>query len=252
MANVILSVTVLGSSGMYPTADRAASGYLVELGDFRLAMDLGSGSWQNFLQVWDYGDMDGVLLTHRHPDHVTDVFQVFHARRFSQDEAMPRIPLWAPRETLECVDAFATALDESFDLRPIAPGDTIAVGDAKLSFFEMAHPVETVGVRTEIGGVTLAYTADTGPSADVEALARGADVLISEATFQDRDEPFWEGHMSAAQAAAIADRAGVGYLVLSHLPPERDLEESLDEARDAAGDTQVDLAEDGLQIEVGE
>lgn len=245
-----LSITVLGSSGMFATKERAASGYLLETSEMKLLMDCGGGTWRNLLSHIDYTGITGVILSHRHPDHVIDVFQLFHARHYGQPEKMPEIPLWAPAETLERVSAFGKEIDQSFAMSAVSPGDSIQHGRVSFGFHQMAHPPDTLGVRIETDDVVVAYSADTGPAGDVEALADSADVFICEATLQASDEE-WEGHMTAAQAGAAAAAASAKKLVLTHLPPGRDAGLSLTEAHKTSGDAQVQLASDGLKLEVG-
>ena len=117
------SVTVLGSSAWYATRDRAASGYLVDLGDRRVWLDAGGGTWVRLLDTVEFTDVDGVILTHRHPDHTIDLFQLFHARQYGGSDPMDPIPLWAPAETVDRMLAFTSQVDEAFDLRCIEPND---------------------------------------------------------------------------------------------------------------------------------
>lgn len=245
-----ISVTPLGCSAMYATEDIAASGYLIDVDGYRLWLDAGGGTWQKLLTVVDFAEVDGILLSHRHPDHTIDLFQFFHARRYGERE-LPTIPLWAPEETIGRLTAFSTELHETFDIRPIAGGEVADIGDAKASFIEMRHPVETCGLRLEHGDAVFCYTADTGPGSDFHGLGHDADVMICEATFQDSDRPWWEGHMSATQAGQMASDVGISRLVLTHLPPTRNHELSLAEATRAAGTVQVELAQPGRTIEVG-
>jgi ribonuclease BN (tRNA processing enzyme) len=247
---VSLAVTVLGSSGMFATSERACSGYLLHVGGAKLWLDAGAGTWRNLLGVIDYAQLDAVLLSHRHPDHTTDVFQAFHARHYGRSRPLQPVPLWAPSETLDRVCAFGGEIGASFDLRPIAAGETLELFGATLSFVRMAHPPETLGVRVELEGSVLAYSSDTGPSADLETLASRAHLFVCESTLQDSD-PEWEGHMTASQAGAAAARLGVERLLLTHLPPHRDASESLAQARAAGGGVAVELAHDGLRAEVG-
>ena len=242
-------MTVLGSSAMYATVERACSGYLLDLDGKKVVLDMGGGSWRNLLPLVDFGAIDGVVISHRHPDHTVDLFQMFHARRYGAPDALPTIPLWAPVETIDRIVGFAKELDEAFDLNVVADGDTIDLFGTKASFTRMAHPPETLGCRIESGGRVFAYSADTGPAADFERLAGGADLFVCEATYQESDEE-WEGHLTATQAAAIASRVGARRLVLTHLPPGRDHGLSLAEAQAAAGDVALQLAVDGLQLEV--
>ncbi len=247
-AGVSMDVTVLGSAAMYATTERACAGYLVETESRRIWLDAGAGTWRNLLQHANFTDLDGIVLSHRHPDHTSDFFQCFHARRYGGPEPLPPIPLWAPAETIERLMAYVGDLDESFEINAVAPGERVTTGDLNLSFVKMAHPVETLGVRLESGGATLAYSSDTGPDADFRALATGADVFVCEATFQDSDEE-WEGHMSASQAGRIAAELGVGELVLTHLPDGRDLGLTIAEAERTAAGVKVRLASDGLRLE---
>jgi ribonuclease BN (tRNA processing enzyme) len=246
---VSIGVTVLGSSGMFATTERACSGYLLQFDDTVVWMDAGAGSWRNLLRYVDYPRVDAIVLSHRHPDHTTDVYQAFHARHYGGLEPLEPIPLWAPAETLERLCGFGKEIQESFDLQTIAAGGALEIAGARFSFVAMVHPAETVGMRVERDGVVVAYSADTGPDADMAALARGADVFICEATLQDSDEP-WSGHTSASVAGAIAADLGVGRLLLTHLPPGRDPALSLEQARGASADVPVQLAEDCLRFEV--
>ena len=243
-----LSVTVLGSSAMYASVTRAASGYLLDLNGTTFLMDAGGGTWPNLLRSGDYRKLAGVLLSHRHPDHVIDVLQLFHARAYGDSEALPPIPLWAPQETVDHLKGFSSDLDKAFKVIPIDEETVLDLQGGRVTLARMAHPAVTFGVRVESDSGVLAYSADTGPNGAFTRLAADADVFVCEATFQDSDEG-WEGHMSASQAAVVAAKVGAKQLVLTHLPHDRDLELSLKEAR-AAGDVEVSLAEDLRRIEV--
>jgi ribonuclease Z len=63
-----------------------------------------------------------------------------------------------------------------------------------------------------------AYCSDTLPSGKVASIVEGVDLLYHEATFLDTDRHLAKetGHSTAAQAAKIAERAGVGRLVIGH------------------------------------
>ncbi len=245
-----LRVTVLGSSGMFATKDRACAGYLLEFAERRIWLDAGGGTWRNLLGHIAHDKLDGVILSHRHPDHTIDLFQAFHARHYGGAEPLPPIPLWAPAETLERVVDFSKEVAESFDVRPVAAGQTLTLFGADVSFVDMAHPAETVGVRVEVDGRVLAYSADTGPAADFVALAGDADLFVCEASFQEAD-PGWSGHLTAAEAASFGAEARVRKLLLSHLPPNRDVSVTLDQARAASPALAVELARDNMTLEVG-
>ena len=97
---------------------------------------------------------------------------------------------------------------EAYAFTTVHGGDSFEVGSISVDVVEMAHVgVHALGFRFEADGQVLAYTGDTGPCDAVVDLARGADMLLAEASYQDASElcPF---HLSAKQAAEHATTAG--------------------------------------------
>ncbi len=68
-------------------------------------------------------------------------------------------------------------------------------------------------------GRKIVYASDTRPSDRIVELARGADVLIHEATFSDEmvDRAMEDGHSTPSEAAEVALKAGVKLLILTHI-----------------------------------
>ena len=62
-----------------------------------------------------------------------------------------------------------------------------------------------------------AFVMDTGLCDNVYALAEGVDLLVIESTFLNEDKSMAEmvGHLTAAQAAAVARESGANLLVLN-------------------------------------
>ena len=82
-------------------------------------------------------------------------------------------------------------------------------------------------------GLVVAYALDTIPCAGAVALARGADALVHEATYEHAraELAHQRGHSTGVEAARVAAQAGAALLVLTHFSPSVDGERVADEAR---------------------
>jgi ribonuclease Z len=124
-------------------------------------------------------------------------------------------------------------------------GETVTLDDGRT-----VSPPDLVGAPRR--GRTLVYSGDTRPHLAVLEAARGADLLIHEATFggDETERAVETGHSTAAEAARVALEAGVRRLVLTHISPRytRDAPELLAEARAVFPETAI--ARDGMTVEV--
>jgi ribonuclease BN (tRNA processing enzyme) len=227
-------LTVIGCSGSFPGPDSPASSYLVEHEGFRLVMDLGSGALGPLQRYTSLSGVGAVCLSHLHADHCLDLCGYWVERTYGPDASGPRIPVYGPSGTARRM-AQAYGLEEepgmtgAFDFGTLEPG-TREIGPFRVTLAHMNHPVETFGFRIEAGGRALAYSADTGESAALVDLARGADLMLCEASFLDEPDLPAGLHLTARQAAQHAARAGAGRLILTHLVPWNDRRRSLEEA----------------------
>jgi ribonuclease BN (tRNA processing enzyme) len=218
-----VKLTVIGCSGSGPGPDSPASCYLVEHDGFRLVLDLGSGAFGPLQGVLDPGDIDAIFLSHLHADHCLDIapFVVWH--RYSGQVRRPRVPLYAPvgadrrLAVAYADDGVGAPITDVFDFVFVGPG-SFSLGPFQVHTARTAHPVECNAIRLQAGGRTLVYTGDTGPSADVVELARGADVLLAEAAHPEIEGLPGDLHLTGRQAGEHALAAGVGRLLITHVP----------------------------------
>jgi len=246
-----VKLQVVGSSGTFPVQGRPASGYLIEQSGTRVWCDAGPGTFVN-LPVDSYM-VDAIVISHQHPDHCSDVFTAFHTWTYCPD---PRtnVPIYAPQAVWDRVSGFldggqGSRLRETFDFTPVWTGDVVEIGDLSVSFVETDHSVPTVGSRWEAENRTLFFTGDTGPKGDWQDLARGADLLLSEAAYQERGEDDYPHHLTSAEAGRIAREVGAGRLVLTHIPPYLDVSRSVSEA-ESSFDRPVSVAVPGASFDV--
>jgi ribonuclease BN (tRNA processing enzyme) len=215
-------LTVVGCSGSGPGPKSPASSYLVEHDGFRLLLDLGNGAFGALQGLVDPDTVDAVFLTHLHADHCLDIapFVVWH--RYSGRASGRRIPLFAPAgadsRLALAYDGDGAALTDVFDFAVVTPG-SMTIGPFAVDIARTAHPVECNAVRLAVGGRSLVYTGDTGPCEQVVDLARGADVLLAEAAHPPGPGMPMGLHLTGREAGEHAAAAGVGRLLLTHVPP---------------------------------
>lgn len=214
-----MSVTPLGTGGSYAGPGNACSGYLVEAAGVRLWVDIGSGTLANVQRhVASLTDIDALAISHSHPDHWLDLPILRNALKyFVHHEGMP---LFTTGEVLALADPLGhgEGMRPTFVTQAVADGDSVEVGGLRITFSRTDHPVETLAMRIDGAGRSLAYSADTAAGWSVEALGEGIDTFICEASLL----PEHQGkapHITGAEAGAMASAAGVRRLLLTHLPP---------------------------------
>jgi ribonuclease Z len=101
-------------------------------------------------------------------------------------------------------------------------------------------------------GRTVVFTGDTRPSASVVDAAKGADLLIHEATFgeEEKERAKETGHSTAKEAAQVALAAGVKRLMMCHVSARYSMsaDELVKEAREVFPNASV--AKDGMEVDV--
>jgi ribonuclease BN (tRNA processing enzyme) len=216
-----MRLTIIGCSGSTPGPNSPASCYLLEHEGFRLLLDLGNGSFGPLQTHVDPARLDAVFLSHLHADHCLDIapFVVWH--RYSGRADGGRVPLYAPveaeRRLALAYEPDGDGLTDVFDFVPIGPG-SFDLGPFEVSLARTAHPVECYAIRLDVGGRSLVYTGDTGACERVIDLARGADVLLAEAAHPPGPGLPPNLHLTGREAGEHAAAAGVGRLLLTHVP----------------------------------
>ncbi len=245
-----MQVTIVGCAGSFPSSVSAASCYLVDADGFRLVLDLGNGALGELQRYTTLADVDAVCISHLHPDHCIDMLSYSVFQNYHPGGPRARIPVYGPAGTTDRLEqalgSHSGSIAAAFDVRELTPG-TIEIGPLRITTGRMRHPVETFGFRVEHGGRVLAYSADTGPCDDLVTLARGADVLLAEASFTDGPDLPPDLHLTARETAEHAAAAGVGELVLTHLVAWNDPATSLEQAAAAYGGP-IRLASPGQRL----
>ncbi len=248
-----MRLTVVGCSGSLAGPTSSASCYLLE-GDlegrtWRVLLDLGSGALGPLQRFVDPLSIDAVLISHLHPDHYSDISGLYVLWKYHPDGSRPPIPIWGPKGIgKQAARAYGLREDPGmsaqFDFREY-DDQPIRLGPFTISVTPVAHPITAYGLRVESTGRVLAYSGDTGPCQALVELACGADLLLAEASFVEGRDSARGVHLTGRRAGEAAAQAGVGRLVLTHIPAWNDPAATLAEAR-AAYPGPVEVAHPGM------
>ena len=286
-----LTLIFCGTGTPLPDPQRAESCLLVKAGDTLLLIDAGDGGVRKLAGWGvRLGGLEGVLLTHLHSDHVEGLAPAL-LLRWTGSAAHTPLPLIGPPGTTQLAqgynmmlaadatyrtahhgEAIAPTGGGAFAGRDAVPGEVWNKDGLVVSAFAVNHePVKPAwGYRIAYRGRTVVVSGDSAASPAIEREARGADLLVHEAlqprlvasitrgldqSGQPRTAQITRDilnyHTTPEQAAAIAQRAHVGELVLTHIAPP--LPSRLFHAAflgDAPGryDGRIRIAEDGLRL----
>jgi ribonuclease BN (tRNA processing enzyme) len=236
-------ITVLGKSPAWQDIGGACSGYLVEEHDACLLLDCGNGVFSKLRRFRDYVDVDAVVISHLHADHILDLVPYASALTYAprqqpvpvdrwpgtDNPARPRLYVPAGgREALRRVCGGGGMPEEhverAFDLREYAPADVVEVGTMRVRFHRVPHflPTCAVDVSSLNGGGRFTYGADSAPNEELVRFADGTDLLMLEATLPRPERSGMRGHLTPAEAGDHGCRAKVGRLVITHMSDEMD------------------------------
>ena len=230
-----LSLTVLGCSGSYAAPGDACSGYLIRSATTSIWLDTGPGTLANVQQHVALEDIDGLIVSHEHPDHCGELAVLYNAFKWYVERS--DVAVFAPEGVERVVRASCQDSSDIFAWTIVSDGASGRIGDIDFAFERTDHSVETMAVRLECDSHSIIYTADTGPRWDPSTFAQNADLMIGEGTVLHADRHDELPHISARELGERAQRSGVRRLVVTHISPGADRAAHLAEASQAFGAT---------------
>lgn len=242
----MVNLTVLGAAGPVTTADSDTTCLVLHTADYSLLIDCTGNPIGKLQEAGiDAYHLDGVLLTHRHPDHTYGLPLLLQGLELWADRREPRVgPL--------IIYGLADVLDHvrqmiaTFELMSFLPSGALLFQeiaparnhllldrpDFTLWTTPVEHYVPTVGlkVRNKASGNSIAYSSDTSPCDAFAELASGSTILIHSCNLPANQQV--KGQSNSTEAGQVAQQAHVEQLVLIHTPAYRiDVQLLVQEAR---------------------
>ena len=259
--------TTLGTmSGPIASPARSQPANLLWNNKHAILVDAGDGAAEQIAKAGhSLTDVDTIILSHLHIDHTGGLSAILGMHY--QQHLPGTLTIYGPPGTRQVVDGiFASekpllALDAagSPQVAQLAPskvvvieitdGEKLSVDGIKITAAENSHygfqpgtadykAYQSLSFRFDMSDRSILFTGDTGPSDAVQALAKGAGMLVCEITDPDfelaslkaerPDIPFFadsalkkhfaEQHLTSDAVGKLAVSAGVGSVVITHNP----------------------------------
>lgn len=251
-----MRVTFLGTAAARPTPGRNVSAVLVEHDGTAVLLDCGEGTERQLLRFAPEASVNAIFVSHNHADHLLGVPALVQCL----GEEGPTPEVHAPTGAVAAVeDALALVAAEMRvqpGVEPLEHEDEVYVGSLRVRAFSTAHKGHSLGyavdAATDRDRKKVVYTGDTRPSRATVRAARGADLLVHEATFCEEEKARARAtrHSTAAEAAGVAREAGVDRLALTHLSARYDMDTRTPAREARAVFTEAEVARDGLIVEL--
>jgi ribonuclease BN (tRNA processing enzyme) len=258
-----VELRVLGKSPAWQDAGGACSGYLVMSDDACLLLDCGCGVFGKLREACDYADIDAVVISHLHADHILDLVPFASALTYAPrhqpvpvagwpgTDDPPRPRLIAPPGAREAFRRLCGAggmreehIENAFRLEEYDPAESVQVGDIDVRFQPVPHFLPTNAIDLATAGGRITYSADSSPSDDLCAFAHETDLLLIEATLPRPEREGPRGHLTPEEAGEHGRRAAARRLVLTHMSDELDADWAREEAERSFGGP-VEVAHEG-------
>jgi ribonuclease BN (tRNA processing enzyme) len=250
-------VTVLGKSPAWQDVDGACSGYLVQAGGQTVLLDCGPGVFAKLRRYADYLDVNAIVISHLHADHILDLVPFASGLRYSPRAAGTRPRLVAPPGSPEAFTRLCRAggmspdhIEQAFALTVYDPAETVALGPITARFQPVPHFIPCNAVELAADGARMTFSADCAPSEELCEFAHGTDLLLVEATLPEPEREGPRGHLTPAEAGELGARAGAARVVLTHFSDELGAEWAQAEGARGFG-APVDAAREGAIYDLG-
>lgn len=203
--------------------DNGTTAFVVSSQDrsYHILLDAGSGAARALENYLDVLELNAVIVSHDHADHVADLGTIQHLLMLKPSGAKHApVPIYLHDQSVFPPLAIE---DKTSQLLSYREDSVLECGPFRVSFCQTVHPLPCYAMRVEEmeTGQGLVFTADTGWCPELIDFSQGAHVLIADSAFTN-ERGRNEIHMTASEVAQLANQAHVQTLIASHMAPHAD------------------------------
>jgi ribonuclease BN (tRNA processing enzyme) len=250
-----MELIILGSGTAIPSAQRAAPGAVIRIGDELILLDCGPGSLHRLAKAGlNFLNITYILISHLHPDHTADLVPFLFALR------NPDLPLIQKEITIiggRGIEDYFEKIHHIYNYW-VEPPRTITLIEAASEEFPFAqfllktapaeHLPSSIAFRiTSTEGKSFFYSGDTDYSTRLIELAQGANLALLECSFPEGKKV--EGHLTPEIAGRIAAEADCQRIILTHLYPRCEGYDIRKQCA-AAYKGEIIIAQDGMRVQI--
>jgi len=237
----------LGSGDNFGSGGRFQACIHVDTGTTRFLMDCGASSLIAMKRAGiSSAAIDAILISHLHGDHFGGIpFFILDAQLISRRETPLVIagPPGLTQRTHEAMEVFypgASGIERKFAVRYIEmiEDETTQMGDLTVRPVRVIHGSgdPPYALRVECAGKIIAYSGDTEWTDALRNVAAGADLLICESYFFEKQ---MKNHINYRTLMAHRAELGCKRLIITHLG---------EEILNRLGEVELEVAEDGMEV----
>jgi len=236
-------ITILGSGTTNLVPERNAASVLIERNGKRIVYDFGRGTAIRLVEAGlKQDDIQTVVLSHFHPDHVTDLLPYLHAASWSQvDSRSTNLTIYGKQG----IRTFLSELFAVFGWDELGKGfavnvEELPVGETEISgqTFEIVDLEHSYGLRFEENGRTYAIMGDASMHEGLVDGLKNSELGVFDA-----------GHLTDEEIVNLAVQTQATQLVCSHQYRSLDIKQLNDAATDGGFQGELISAEDGMGFE---
>ena len=254
----------LGTGDGWAGDSRGHSAFIYRLGGRTLLIDCGEPVSRRLRAAGIApDDLDGILLTHLHCDHVGGFFmlmQGFWLEERTRDLTvhMPAEGLEPVRQMLDAAFIFRELMPAALDFAPLTAGESLQIGPIKITPHPTTHletlrqhfqkkylqGFEAFSFVLETEDTRIAHSGDIGAVADLEPLlAQPLDLFCCELA-----------HVEPTELFALLAGKQIGHVCFTHLSRQHceNLEALKAQADETLATTQVTFLEDGEVVDISD
>lgn len=237
-------ITILGSGTCNLNPERNAAGVLIQRQGKNFVYDFGRGTAIQLVKLGlKQDDINTVILSHYHPDHVSDLLPFLQAASWSQiDKRVQPLTIYGQPSIKDFMSKFYAPFGEGHlsrgfkvNLQDLKPG-AMSIDDLEFSFTDLHH---SYGISFTENGKKYAIMADSDYHPDLVNALKNADIGI-----------FDSGHITDDEIVKTAVNSHAKKLICSHQYRELDETELNIAAKKQGYQGQLIVAHDLMEFSV--